>query len=77
MHENQQGFLEKSKLAQHAYEEDHRVGWDDARILETERNSRYRKYRESTNIQSANPVWTFLLSGSPSSAKRLVCTTNF
>jgi hypothetical protein len=30
----QQGLLEKSKLAQHAYEEGHRVGWDDARVLE-------------------------------------------
>jgi hypothetical protein len=29
-------LLEKSKLAQHAYEEGHRVGWDDARILEIE-----------------------------------------
>jgi hypothetical protein len=28
-----QGLLEKSKLAQHAYEEGHRVGWDDARIF--------------------------------------------
>jgi hypothetical protein len=27
-------LLEKSKLAQHAYEEDHRVIWDEARILE-------------------------------------------
>jgi hypothetical protein len=33
-HNLQQGLLEKSKLAQHAYEEGHRVGWDDARILE-------------------------------------------
>jgi hypothetical protein len=39
----QEGLLEKSKLAQHAYEEGHRVGWDDARILEIESNGRYRK----------------------------------
>jgi hypothetical protein len=32
------GLLEKSKLAQRAYEEGHRRGWDKARILETERN---------------------------------------
>jgi hypothetical protein len=31
----QQGLLEKSKLAQHAYEEGHRVGLDDARTSET------------------------------------------
>jgi hypothetical protein len=45
-HNLKQGLLEKSKLAQHAYEEVHRVGWDDARILEIEINSRYRKYKE-------------------------------
>jgi predicted GIY-YIG superfamily endonuclease len=28
-----EGLLEKSKLAQHAYEEGHRVGWDEARIF--------------------------------------------
>jgi hypothetical protein len=32
-HNLQQGLLEKSKLAQHAYEEGHTVGWDDARTL--------------------------------------------
>jgi hypothetical protein len=26
-----------------------KVGWDDARILEIESNSRYRKYKESTH----------------------------
>jgi hypothetical protein len=26
----EEGLLEKSKLAQHAYEEGHRVGWNDA-----------------------------------------------
>jgi hypothetical protein len=36
-HNLQQGLLEKSKLAQHAYEEGHRVRWDDARILEIEK----------------------------------------
>jgi hypothetical protein len=42
-HNLQQGLLEKSKLAQHADEEGHRLGWDDARILEIGSNSRYRK----------------------------------
>jgi hypothetical protein len=75
IHNLQQGLLEKLKLAQHAYEEGHRVRWDDARILEIESNSRYRKYKESAHwhakpIQSANPVWTFLLHGSPSSIMR-------
>jgi hypothetical protein len=43
-------LLEKSKLARHAYEEDHSVGWDEARILEIESNSRHRKYKESAHI---------------------------
>jgi hypothetical protein len=40
-HNLREGLLGKSK---HAYEEGHRVGWDEARILEIESNSRYRKY---------------------------------
>jgi hypothetical protein len=31
-HNLKEGLLEKSKLARHAYEEGHRVGWDKARI---------------------------------------------
>jgi predicted GIY-YIG superfamily endonuclease len=56
-HNLQQGLLEKSKLAQHAYEESHRVGWDDAKILDIERNSRCRKYKESAHMAcSTNPI---------------------
>jgi hypothetical protein len=51
-HNLQQGLLEKSKLAQHAYEEGHEVGWGDARVLEIESNSRYRKYKESVQKPS-------------------------
>jgi hypothetical protein len=52
-----QGLLEKSKLAQHAYVEDHRVSWDEARVLEVERNTRYRKYKESAHMAcSTNPI---------------------
>jgi hypothetical protein len=61
-------LLEKSKLAQHAYEEDHRVVWDKARVLDIENNSRFRKYKESahmacsTNLISQpsldiSPIW--------------------
>jgi hypothetical protein len=39
-HNPQKGLLEKSKLAQHVSEEGHRVGWDEARVLEIESNSR-------------------------------------
>jgi hypothetical protein len=56
-HNLQQGLVEESKLAQHAYEEGHRVGWDDARVLEIESNSRYRKYKESAHmVYVSNPI---------------------
>jgi hypothetical protein len=48
-HNIKQGLLEKSKLAQHAYEKNHRVGWDEARILEIESNNKYKKYKESAH----------------------------
>jgi hypothetical protein len=55
-HNLKEGLLEKSKLAQHADEECHRVGWDEARILETGSHSRYRKYKESVHMAcSVNP----------------------
>jgi hypothetical protein len=67
-HNQKQGLLAKSKLAQHAYEEGHGVGWGEAKILEIERNSRYRKYEESaymvclTNLINqpsldSSPIW--------------------
>jgi hypothetical protein len=43
-HSLKEGLLEKSKLAQHVFGEDHRVGWDEARVLGIESNSRSRKY---------------------------------
>jgi hypothetical protein len=56
-HNLQQGHLEKSKLAQHACEEGHRVGWDDAGVLEIESNSRYRKYKELAHMAClTNPI---------------------
>jgi hypothetical protein len=56
-HNLQQGLIEKSKLTQRAYEEGHRVGSDDARILEIENNSRYRQYKESAHMaRLANPI---------------------
>jgi hypothetical protein len=48
-----EGALEKSKSAQHTYEESHRVEWDEARILEIESNSRYRKYEEWAHMTSS------------------------
>jgi hypothetical protein len=57
IHNLQQGLLEKSKLAQHTYEESHRVGWDNARILEIKRNTMHRKYKISANMVClTNPI---------------------
>jgi predicted GIY-YIG superfamily endonuclease len=74
-HNFKEGLIEKSKLAQHAYEEDRKVMWDEARVLEVESNSRYRKYKESAHMACstnplANPVWIFLAFGSPLSVMR-------
>jgi hypothetical protein len=53
-------------LAQHAYEEYHRVSWDEARVLEVESNSRYRKYKESAHLAcSTNPISQPILDISP------------
>jgi hypothetical protein len=49
-HNLKEGLLEKSKLAQHAHKEGHRVGWDETRILEIESNSKYRKYKEAAHM---------------------------
>jgi hypothetical protein len=52
-----EGLLEKSKLAQHAYEESPRLAWDEARILEIESNSGYTKYKESAHMAClTNPI---------------------
>jgi hypothetical protein len=52
-----QGHLETSKLAQQAYEEGHHMGWNEAKILHTETNSRYRKYKESGHtVCLENPI---------------------
>jgi len=40
-------LLGKSRLAQHSFEENHRVLWEEAKILETEKNPAYTKYKEA------------------------------
>jgi hypothetical protein len=63
-----EGLIEKSKLAQHAYEEDRKVMCDEARVLEVESNSRYRKYKESAHVAcSTNPISQPSLDISPTS----------
>jgi hypothetical protein len=59
----------------------HRVGWDDARILEIENNSRYRKFKEQAHMAClTNPIsqssldisyiWITLVSNEVSNSQR-------
>jgi hypothetical protein len=65
-------LLEKSKLAQHAYEEGHRIRWKEAKILQTEPNTTYRKYKEAAHMSlldhpisqpslDISPIWTSVI----------------
>jgi hypothetical protein len=49
-HNLKQELIEKSKLAQHAYEEGHRIKWDEAKAIQKEPNIIYRKYKESAHM---------------------------
>jgi hypothetical protein len=65
-HNLRRSLLEKSKLAQHAYEEGHRVSWDEVRVLETESNSRHRKHKKPAHMAcSINPINQHSLENSP------------
>jgi hypothetical protein len=79
-HNLKEGLLEKSKLAQHANEDGHTVGWDEARIAEIESNSRYRKYKELAHIACStdpisqpsiniSPIWIPLMSNEVSNSE--------
>jgi hypothetical protein len=43
-------MLEKSKLALHAYKEGHKICWKEVKVLQTELNTTYRKYKESAHM---------------------------
>jgi hypothetical protein len=49
-HNLKQGLLEKSKLAQDAYEEGHRIKWNEAKANQKEPSTIYRKYKESAHM---------------------------
>jgi hypothetical protein len=64
-----QSLFGKSKLAQHAYKEGHKICWKEARVLHIKPNTTYRKYKESVHkslldhpiSQSSldiSPIWT-------------------
>jgi hypothetical protein len=65
-----QGLFEKSKVAQHAYEEGQKICCHEAKVLQIEPNTTYREYKESVHLslidhRSVNPAWTCLPSGLP------------
>jgi hypothetical protein len=80
-----QGLLEKSKLAQHAYREGHKICcWNEAKVLQTEPNTTYRKYKESAHISLINhlisqpsldisPIWTHIITVEVKSYKYFQC----
>jgi hypothetical protein len=49
-HNLKEDLLEKSKYTQQPYEEGQRVSRDEAKILEIESNSRYRKYKDFAHM---------------------------
>jgi hypothetical protein len=46
---------EKSKLPQQAYEEDNKICWNEARILQIEPNTTHMKYKESDHMPLLDP----------------------
>jgi hypothetical protein len=73
--------MEKSKLTQCTNEEGHRVGWDEARILEIESHGRYKKYKESAHMACStnpfsqpsmeiSPIWIPLINNQVTNSQR-------
>lgn len=69
----EEGHLERSRLAQHSFEKNHCIVWKEAKILEVEINSVYRKYKEATYLSclqnpinkpstEMSPIWYTLIS---------------
>jgi hypothetical protein len=69
----EEGNLERSKVVQHAFGENHHIVWKEAKSLETKTNSVYRKYNEmadksclknsiSQTCNEISPIWYALIS---------------
>jgi hypothetical protein len=65
-------FFKKSKLAQHPYEEGHRTCWQEAKVLQIEPNTTYRKHKEPADMSlldhpisqtslDISPIWTLVI----------------
>jgi hypothetical protein len=76
-------FWKNRKLAQHAYEEGHKVGWDEARILDIDSHRKYRKYKEAAHMASSidpisqpsldiSPIWIPIISNEVYSSQRSI-----
>jgi hypothetical protein len=75
------GSSRKIKIAQDAYEDGHRVGCVEARILEIKRKSRCMKYKKSAHmafltnpirqpILDISPIWILLISNEFTNSQR-------
>jgi hypothetical protein len=64
-----QGLLKKSKLSQHAYKESLKICWKEAKVLQIELNTTYRKYKAFAHMSlvdrlisrpslDISPIWT-------------------
>jgi hypothetical protein len=52
-----EGHIDKSKLASHAFEEDHGIDWMNTTILQSELNAIYRKSKEARHtVCTNNPI---------------------
>jgi hypothetical protein len=74
-----QGLLEKSKLAEHVYEERQRICWNEAKVLQVEANTTYGKYKESAHVSLIDhpisqprldicPIWTSVVTATANPA---------
>jgi hypothetical protein len=68
-------------VAKHAYEEGHKVGWDETSVLNIESHSKYRKYKEAAHMAcyidpisqpslDISPIWIPIISNEVSSSQR-------
>jgi hypothetical protein len=79
-----QCLLEKSKLAQYVYEEGHQICLNKAKVLQTETNTIYKKYRESAHMSlidhpinqpslDISPIWTPLITAEVKNYNSVKC----
>jgi hypothetical protein len=61
--------MDVNKSNNQSYEEDHKICWKEKKVLQTEQNTTYRKYKESAHMSllahsisqpslDISPIWT-------------------